>query len=67
MTTVTDIIRMFAKFGFTDTPMTVAQIEQCIRWDLTDDDIYGIGCDMASGWRFRDIIDEYYFEKGCLQ
>jgi hypothetical protein len=60
--TVTDVIRMFAKFGFTDTPLTCAQIEDCIRMGFDEDMIYGLGCDLAAGWRYNEVIDAYYWD-----
>ena len=55
--TITDIIREFAKWGFTETPLTVAQMEECIRIGLTMDDIYSIGCDMSNGYSYNEALD----------
>ena len=60
--TITDIIREFAKFGFTDTPLSICEMDQCIAWGFTMDMIYGLGCNMASGWRFNEVIDLYFIE-----
>lgn len=54
-----DICRMFARYGFIDTPLTSAEIDQLITWGWSDDDIYEVGCDCAVGVKFRDAI-EYY-------
>ena len=55
--TPTDIIREFAKYGFTDTPLTVSEMDQCIAMDFTIDMVYGIGCDVAAGYRFEDLLE----------
>ena len=57
---VTDIIRMFAKYGFTETPLTIAEIEQCIKWGFDEDLIYNLGCDLANGFQWNEIIDIYH-------
>ena len=58
--TITDIIREFAKWGFTETPLTVAQMEECIRIGLTMDDIYSIGCDMSNGYSYNEALDAVF-------
>jgi len=55
----TRIVRMFAFYGFTETPLTAHELYQLIAWDWNDDDIYAIGCDCAAGLRFREAL-EYY-------
>ena len=60
--TITDVIRNFAKYGFTETPLTVAQIEHCIESGFDEDMIYNLGCDMAAGWRFNEVIGAYYMD-----
>ena len=55
--TITDIIREFAKFGFTDTPLSIAQMENLIRLKVSMDDIYGVGCDMAAGYSYDESLD----------
>ena len=57
------IVQMFARFGFTDTPLESSEIDQLITWDWSDDSIYSIGCDCASGFRFREAL-EYYNSRG---
>ena len=54
-----EICQMFARYGFTDTPLTSAEIDQLIAWGWSDDDIYCIGCDCAAGLRFREALDYY--------
>ena len=53
------ICQMFARYGFIDTPLTSAEIDQLITWGWSDADIYEVGCDCAAGVTFRDAI-EYY-------
>tara|TARA_Y100000385_G_scaffold86787_1_gene89282 strand:+ start:786 stop:998 length:213 start_codon:yes stop_codon:yes gene_type:complete len=53
------IVQMFAKYGFIDTPLNASEIDQLIAWGWDDEDIYAIGCDCASGFRFREAL-EYY-------
>ena len=55
----TKIVRMFAFYGFTETPLNAREIDQLIAWNWSDDDIYEIGCDCAAGLRFREAL-EYY-------
>jgi hypothetical protein len=55
--TITDIIREFAKFGFVETPLTIAQMEDLIRHSLPMDEIYSVGCDVANGWNYYEALD----------
>lgn len=55
--TVTDALRAFAFYGFTDSPLSCAEIERCIAAGLDLDDIYSIGCDCAAGYRFGESLD----------
>jgi hypothetical protein len=57
---ITDIIKEFAKWGHTETPLTIAEMEQCIKWGFNMDTIYQLGCDLANGWRYSEVIDMYY-------
>ena len=59
MTRFDEILKMFARFGFTETPLKSSEIDQLIAWGWDDDNIYQIGCDCHSGYRFRDAL-EYY-------
>ena len=54
-----EILKMFARYGFTDAPLTSAEIDQLIAWGWSDDDIYCIGCDCAAGWRFHEALKYY--------
>ena len=55
--TITDIIKEFAKFGFVDTPLSCAQMEDLIRLGLTMDEIYSVGCDVGSGYAYHESVD----------
>jgi len=57
--TITDIIREFAKFGFTDTPLSIAEMEHVIKRGWPMDTIYGLGCDLANGWRMNEVYHLY--------
>jgi hypothetical protein len=54
-----EMCRMFARYGFVETPLNSMELNQLIAWDWSDDDIYMVGCDCAAGVKFRDAI-EYY-------
>lgn len=58
-----EMCRMFARFGFTETPLNASELSQLISWDWDDDAIYSIGCDCAAGYRFREAL-EYYTAAG---
>jgi hypothetical protein len=59
--TFTKVLQEFARFGFTECPLSSAEIDQCLAWGLSLDDIYAIGCDVANGYTFRDTL-EYFPE-----
>ena len=61
----TEIVRMFAKWGFTETPLTASEIDQLITWNWNDDAIYQIGCDCYAGYRFREALDYYKGGEQC--
>jgi len=54
-----EMCRMFARFGFIETPLSASELSQLISWGWDDDAIYSIGCDCASGYRFRDALGYY--------
>ena len=58
-----EMCRMFARFGFIETPLNASELSQLISWGWDDDAIYSIGCDCASGYRFREAL-EYYTAAG---
>lgn len=58
--TFTDIVRDFAYYGFTYTPLTAGQIDRLMKLKLSRDAIYTIGCDCACGWRFEEALDAYF-------
>lgn len=55
--TVTDILRDFAFYGHTESPLSCAQIERCIALGLSRDETYSIGCDCACGYRFEESLE----------
>jgi hypothetical protein len=57
--TFTKILQEFARFGFTECPLSSAEIDQCLAWKLSIDDIYAIGCDVANGYTFRETLDYF--------
>ena len=59
MTRFNETLKMFAHFGFIDTPLKASEIDQLISWGWGNDDIYKIGCDCHSGYKFREAL-EYY-------
>ena len=62
MTRFDEIVTMFAKWGFIETPLTASQIDQLITWNWNDDAIYQIGCDCHSGYRFRYALDHFKYD-----
>jgi len=58
--TITDILRDFAFYGHTESPLTVAQIERCIALGITRQNIYSIGCDCACGYRFGEALELFF-------
>lgn len=52
-----DIVRMFAKFGFIDTPLKPSDIEKLIAWGWNDVSIYRVGCDCYCGYSFNEALD----------
>lgn len=48
--------RDFARFGFTETPLTDEQLTTLYRNNIKLDDAYGIGCDVAAGYGFAESI-----------
>ncbi len=56
---VANIIQEFAKFGFTKTPLTVAEIEGALAQGLDAGDIYLLACDVASGFDYADTVKLY--------
>ena len=58
--TFTDIIRDFARYGHVETPLTAAQIDRLMALGVARDDIYGIGCDCACGFRFEESLAAYF-------
>ena len=64
--TITDIIKNFAFYGFTETPLTAAEMDQCISWGFDMDTIYGIGCDCANGYTFRESVEAADRERNQL-
>ena len=54
-----EIVKMFAHFGFTETPLKASEIDQLIAWDWDNDAIYEVGCDCLAGLRFREALDGY--------
>lgn len=61
--TVNDALRAFAFYGFTDSPLSCAEIERCIAVGLDLEDIYSIGCDCAAGYRFEESLDLCFRDK----
>ena len=57
--TVAQIQQMFAKYGFTETPLTVAEIEQCFKADFKEEEIFWLGCDLAAGHEWDEVIHLY--------
>lgn len=55
----TQIVRMFAFYGFTETPLKAREIDRLIKLNWSDDDIYAIGCDCAAGLRFNEALMYY--------
>ena len=53
----TEIVRMFAKYGFINTPLSSSEIDQLITWGWPDDEIYQIGCDCEAGLSFHEALD----------
>lgn len=52
-----EIRRMFAKYGFTPCPLSSLEIIVCIRRGLSDEDIFSVGCDVFSGFSFRESVE----------
>ena len=59
-TAVSEILGDFAFYGHTESPLTVLQIEACLALKISRSDIYDIGCDCASGYRFREALDAHF-------
>ena len=57
--TVAQIQQMFAKYGFVNTPLTVAEIEQCFKADFEEEEIFWLGCDLAAGYEWDEVIHLY--------
>jgi len=57
-----EIVRMFARWGFIETPLKASQINQLIDWKWNDDSIYQIGCDCHGGFKFREAIEFYKYD-----
>jgi hypothetical protein len=62
--TITDILRDFAFYGHTESPLSVAEIERCLSVGITRRDIYAIGCDCAAGYRFGEAWDAFFQSTG---
>lgn len=54
-----EMARLFARFGFTHTPLTAAQLVQCYFAGLGTHETYGIGCDVAAGYPFATSFAHY--------
>ena len=61
--TVASILRDFAFYGFTQSPLETAEIERAIAAGLDAADIYSLGCDCAAGFRFTEVFALYPAEK----
>lgn len=49
MTTVEEVKKEFAFFGFTDQPLSEADIARLIGCGYTAEEVYSIGCDIHAG------------------
>jgi len=54
-----EIAKMFAYFGFIDTPLKSSEIDQLIKMKMDNDAIYEIGCDCLSGFQFCEALKYY--------
>ena len=61
--TVASTLEEFAFYGFTESPLTTAEIERAIAAGLDAEDIYRLGCDCGCGFRFNEVFDLYPSEK----
>lgn len=48
--------RDFAYYGFTECPLTDAQLSTLYDLQASRDETYGIGCDVHAGFPFSDAI-----------
>lgn len=55
----TEVLKMFAYYGFTETPLKASEIDQMIAWGWDNNSIYEVGCDVMSGLSFREAIEGY--------
>ena len=60
--TVADIQQMFAKYGFTETPLTVEEIKYCFEKGFEEEEIFWLGCDLAAGYQWHEAIYLYLKE-----
>lgn len=52
------IKRIFAHYGFVTTPLNEDEILSLLILKFSRDEIYSIGCDVNSGYSFKDIVNE---------
>jgi hypothetical protein len=49
---VIEMQRLFARFGFTQTPLTERELADCYFAGLGTHETYSIGCDVFAGYSF---------------
>lgn len=51
---------MFAKYGFVETPFSDTELKTLWLIDFDIDNVYTLGCDVASGYNFNEcLLNDY--------
>ena len=55
------IKKMFASYGFTECPLDYTAFSSLWHYDVDEDTVYRIGCDMAAGYTFNEALKANLF------